>query len=104
MKFIVVCTALILMLFGCSKREDAIEPGDKYVYTEPVESAASAEKISYRVVAENGYLNLYQADSIKKSEPFDSQLYPAKDVLELENGVTFDDIEAAFAFLESYIS
>ncbi len=74
---------------------------------EEVSSTIIYEEEEYLLIAEEGYLNLYESGekpSLKKSERINFALFPPEDVIELKSGLTFKTVSEAYEAMESFVN
>lgn len=99
-------------IFSGNTKKERRQPEPVPQVSETPAEAVSAvmnaeESVTYIVIAENGYLNLYRTGAdkaLEKSERLDIGLFPDEDSRMLAEGVEFDNAEAAFEFMESFVS
>lgn len=77
---------------------------------EPLEvmNMTGQESSEYRLILEDGKLNLYSINGAIKEimacEDISIGVYPPSDIIELEKGITFDNIEDAQLLFENFVS
>ena len=109
LSLIVILAVVFAVSVSITENEMPSEPFSENAQNKPTEVAKDTlvEEEKYLLIAEDGYLNLYNSDrkgSLKKSEQINFSLFPKEDIAELRKGKTFASETEAYEEMENFIN
>lgn len=103
--FVLIAAIVVAVTIRFTNDKKEVVP-DTELAGETSAEATVIEEEKFLLIAEDNYLNLYNADTdgaLKKSERLNPSIFPDVDIAELRQGIVFDSEMEAYEMMENFI-
>lgn len=103
---LIAAIVLAVTIRFTNDKKEVVPDADTELAGETSAEATVIEAEKFLLIAEDNYLNLYNADTdgaLKKSERLNPSIFPDVDIAELRRGIVFDSEMEAYEMMENFI-